>query len=70
MTTLQLNAVVGEDGSIKLQGLPFKPGEKITVTVENAPAKDTERYPLRGSIIRYDDPFEPAVPPEDWEALQ
>jgi hypothetical protein len=30
----------------------------------------TERYPLRGSVLRYDDPFGPAVPEEDWEALQ
>lgn len=26
--------------------------------------------PLRGSVGRYDDPFEPAVPPEDWEVLR
>lgn len=26
--------------------------------------------PLQGTVIRYDDPFEPAVPPEDWEVLQ
>lgn len=22
---------------------------------------------LKGSVLRYDDPFEPACPPEDWE---
>ena len=27
-------------------------------------------YPLRGTVYRYDDPFEPPVPLEDWEALQ
>jgi hypothetical protein len=25
---------------------------------------------LRGSVLRYDSPFEPAVPEEDWEALR
>jgi len=25
---------------------------------------------LRGSVLRYDDPFGPACPLEDWEALQ
>ena len=25
---------------------------------------------LRGSVLRYDDPFEPAVPEEDWEVLK
>lgn len=26
------------------------------------------RYPLRGSVLRYDEPFEPAAPAEEWEA--
>jgi hypothetical protein len=26
--------------------------------------------PLRAKVYRYDDPFEPAVPLEDWEVLQ
>jgi hypothetical protein len=26
--------------------------------------------PLREKVYRYDEPFEPAVPPEDWEVLQ
>lgn len=26
--------------------------------------------PLRGTVSEYIDPFEPAVPPEDWEACQ
>jgi len=25
---------------------------------------------LKGSVLEYIDPFEPAVPPEDWEANQ
>ena len=28
----------------------------------------TERYPLRGEVYTYLDPFEPAVPAEVWEA--
>ena len=31
---------------------------------------NTLHYPLQGMVYRYDDPFEPAVPVEDWEALQ
>lgn len=26
--------------------------------------------PLHGTVKRYDDPFEPAAPSEDWEVLQ
>jgi hypothetical protein len=27
-------------------------------------------YPLRGKVLYYEDPFEPAVPTEDWEVLK
>jgi hypothetical protein len=27
-------------------------------------------YPLRGTVLFYEDPFEPAVPVEDWEVLR
>jgi hypothetical protein len=27
-------------------------------------------YPLQGMVSRYDDPFEPAVPVEEWAVLQ
>jgi hypothetical protein len=31
---------------------------------------NTLHYPLQGMVSRYNDPFELAVPVEDWEALQ
>ncbi len=54
---------------------PFvgKDVEIIVREAESAPrASDSEaaRHALRGSILRYDDPFEPAVPEEDWEVLR
>jgi hypothetical protein len=27
-------------------------------------------YPLRGKVLYYENPFEPAVPAEDWEVLR
>jgi hypothetical protein len=29
--------------------------------------KKKRDYPLAGSVLKYDDPFEPAVDPDDWE---
>ncbi len=29
---------------------------------------DSSTNPLAGSVLRYDDPFEPAVPADEWEA--
>ena len=32
--------------------------------------RDTQAYPLRGSVLRYDDPLGPAADEEDWEVYQ
>ncbi len=32
------------------------------------PSRDASQKPLAGSVLRDDDPFGPAVPPDEWEA--
>ena len=57
--------------SIKIDKVPFKDGEEVEVTVNKVEkAPHNSKYPLRGTLLKYEDPFEPAVPPEDWEANQ
>ena len=43
-----------------------------TQNVLNAQLKPEtpDQNPLRGSVLKYDDPFEPAVPIEDWDAVR
>jgi hypothetical protein len=62
---------VGSDGSLTLKGLPFHPGDRVEVIVRGheAAGGNGDRYPLRGTPIRYDDPFG-SVAEEDWEALR
>ena len=65
--------------TLTLRNLPFPPGTAVEVIVlERIGAPDTttgggtdahEATPLAGTVLRYDDPFEPAVPPEDWDAI-
>ena len=54
-------------------------GNPIIITDRGKPKLELRRYvelerspieTLRGSVLRYDDPFEPAVPEEDWEVLK
>jgi prevent-host-death family protein len=54
-------------------------GRPITITKRGRvvatlnPAGDQDDKPwlkLRGTIIRYDDPFKPAVDPSEWDALK
>jgi hypothetical protein len=58
-----------KDGKIVLDGLPVVEGDEVEVTIKVLdPCRLT--YPLRGAPLRYDDPFEPAVDPSEWDALK
>lgn len=59
------------DGKLIITGLPFRPGERVEVIVQSREQeqRDQERYPLRGTPIRYTDPCE-SVAENAWEALQ
>lgn len=57
-------------GIVHLENVPLGDGE-VEVIVQRKATKETAfENPLRGALLKYDDPFEPAGPPEDWEALQ
>lgn len=70
MASYKATVKIEKEGELNLHSLPFRSGEKVQVTVESA-ALDLNlqnRFPLRGTPYRYDDPFGPAVSVEDWEA--
>lgn len=77
MNAHKLAATLMEDGTLVLKGLPFHAGDTVEIIIlEQAQEKPTVQsrqaeYPLQGKQpYRYDDPFEPAVPAEDWEVLK
>ena len=57
-------------------------GQPVTVTnrgravavLSPIPASDEQRPPfigmMRGTVLRYEDPFEPAASPSDWSVLR
>jgi hypothetical protein len=64
---------------LTLKDLPFHVGDAVEVIIlERLPnqmekAEDQPEpnlYPLRGKVLFYENPFEPAMPMEDWEVLQ
>jgi hypothetical protein len=61
---------VGPEGQVLLEGLPLRAGERIEViVVRRVPARPQDvRYPLHGTPLSYDLPFDPAGDPDDWEA--
>lgn len=72
MQAYRLESVIEPDGKLTLQNLPLPEGERVEVIILVSPAiEKTGKYPLRDTApYRYDDPFEPAIPEEDWEALK
>lgn len=72
MVAHRTEAIVSQDGSIVVSGLPFRAGEKVEVLcIETSPVLQGDRFPLRGrQPYRFDDPFSPAIAPEEWESLR
>lgn len=65
---------ISRNGQLVVDDLPVRAGDQVRVFIlpEPVPAsaggEPSPRYPLHGVRARYDDPFEPAVDPDEWEA--
>jgi hypothetical protein len=76
MNAYKIRSIVTADGSIVLKGLPFNVGKSVEVIVIDdvsdspIPTLDERWKSLRGSVTRYDDPFESAISIEDWDVLK
>jgi len=66
-----IHTVVSDQGTIVLEDLPFDAGDEVDVTIVKKAKHDPDNpYPLRGTPYRYDNPFGPVIPPEDWNAVE
>jgi hypothetical protein len=79
MNAHKIEAVLAEDGTLTLRDLPFHAGDAVEViiletktpqqNVASSSQPEANLYPLRGKVVRYDDPTGP-VALEDWKVLQ
>jgi hypothetical protein len=73
-STVMMEATIGEDGFLHTAG-PISPalipGMRVMLAISPI-ANDSppERISLAGTVMRYDDPFGPAAPTDDWETLR
>ena len=60
MASFKTRADVADNGSLTVVGLPFKPGEKVVVTIEpiEEVRDEKDRYALRGKPYKYNRPFD------------
>lgn len=71
LQTHRIETTLAQDGTLTLDHLPFRAGETVEVIVLAGPktSSDQSRSALYGTVIEYQDPFEP-VAEGDWDALQ
>lgn len=71
MEAHRVEKIVQSNRVVVLDDLPFEEGDKVEVIViKSGNKQQNERYPLRGTPYRYEDPFEPVVSFEEWEAFK
>src|SRR5438309_2597990 len=69
MRTFYAQTVVQEDGKLTLDHLPFAQGDSLQVFIAACNPVSSERYPLRGTVLKYERPLDP-VAEEDWAAAK
>ncbi len=69
MNSHRIKTAITESGKLSLQNLPFKAGDEVEVIIrQQNKTVDSEAFPLQSTVLNYEDPFEPAISPEDWNA--
>jgi hypothetical protein len=70
MDDFHFTTKIGPNGELHVN-VPLPPGQEVNVTVETRDHTKGRIFntSLAGTPVEYIDPFEPAVPPEDWEAI-
>ncbi len=69
-TAYREETIVAKEGTLLLKNLPFVEGDAVEVIVLSRPTPKANLYPLRGTVLRYDRPFAPAVEASEWDAEQ
>ena len=70
MQAHRVKTTVQPNGKVVLDNLPFDEGETVEIIILEAKSTTNgEEKPLRGTVLKYEQPFEP-VSVEDWEVLK
>jgi hypothetical protein len=59
MQTYHVETVVEKDGQLQLDHVPFSKGESVHVFVSSA--QPDSKHPLKGSVLKYEQPFAPVA---------
>lgn len=74
---VRIDDAVVRDGSLVLAHLPFHDGQRVTVVINEVDSNPATRRTieevrrlLRGRVRQFDEPFEPMIPTDSWDALK
>lgn len=72
MELMRIETTVRPGHRIIVDDVPLESGHSVEVIIRDAETskKSVDSNPLKGSVLRYDRPFDPATDPEDWEVLR
>lgn len=70
MQAHRIETTILPGGTIAVRGLPFADGSEVEIIVLVKDQPRAKAYPLRGTPYRFDEPTEPAIPPDQWEAAR
>lgn len=61
-----------DNGKLLLQNLPFNKGDEVEIIIleRNSAKIAPNSYPLKGTVVSYEEPFEPATSGDEWEAAR
>jgi hypothetical protein len=71
----QIDDAIIRDGKLELSNLPFADGQHVRVLMTERPQErplsiHQIRQMLKGGVERFEDPFEPMIPTDQWEMLK
>ena len=73
MDTFKTKTVIKKNHKIEIENLPFEEGSEVEILVSKKESTDSNenlKKKLKGSVLKYEDPFKSAFDPEDWELLK
>ncbi|MFT3772222.1 MAG: hypothetical protein QM820_43020 [Minicystis sp.] len=70
MQAHRIETTIQPGGTLAVKGLPVPDGAQVEVIVLVKDEPNRKAYPLRGTPYRLDDPTEPAVSADEWEATR
>ena len=73
METFKTKTKVKNNHKVRIDGVPFAVGQEVEIIISASRGSDNHnklKDTLKGSVNKYDNPFEPFITLSDWELLK